>query len=98
MKNYFNSLANLFNFNKKISLKVFWIFFGVMMILNIIMRSLYMREIITIEIYNVYTILILLTFISFGFRRLKDAGFSGFLFLIPILNLILAGFPSKKQV
>jgi uncharacterized membrane protein YhaH (DUF805 family) len=38
----------------------------------------------------------MIPFITLGFRRLNDAKFSKWLFLIPVVNLILAAFPSKE--
>jgi len=37
-------------------------------------------------------------FISLGFRRMNDANLSKWLSLIPLVNLILAGFPSKAGI
>ena len=46
---------------------------------------------------NKYIVILTLALVSLGFRRLKNAGYSGWLFLIPFVNLILALSP-KKQV
>jgi uncharacterized membrane protein YhaH (DUF805 family) len=33
---------------------------------------------------------------SVGYRRVKNTGFSGWLFLIPFVNLIFASLPEKE--
>ena len=43
-----------------------------------------------IDVY--YRYIYFLPFIALGFRRVQDTGKSGWLFLIPIVNFVIAGF------
>lgn len=61
------------------------------------MRQMLQREVLSEVVYNFYIVFALVFFIMIGFKRLQDAGYSGFLFFVPFVNLILAGFPSKKN-
>lgn len=97
MKDYINAFKNIFNYKDETTLKEFWNFFIINLLINVLVRFLVNKFSLPEYLYNTYTIIILLTLISIGFRRLKDAGYSGWLFLIPILNLILASLPQKNK-
>lgn len=96
MKDYINAFKNIFNFKDETTVKEFWNFFIINFIINVVFRFLVKKFSIPEYIHNIYTIIILITLISIGFRRLKNAGYSGWLFLIPIVNLILALMPQKE--
>lgn len=96
MKYIITPFKRIFNFTGKSSIKEFWIFqlFAfisafVFAILSKITRIEYLDEI------WLYAILLPVT-ISLGFRRLNDAGINKFLFLIPMVNLILASLPKDN--
>lgn len=96
MKDYINAFKNIFNYKDESTLKEFWNFFIINLIVNVIIRFLVKRFSWPEYLHNIYSVIILFTLISIGYRRLKNAGYSGWLFLIPILNLILALFPQKE--
>lgn len=96
--NYFlKPFLNVFNFKGKATLQEFWLFiainFGITFLLILTKRF---HGILDIDIYYRYVYIIPL--IALGFRRLRDAGFNVWLFLIPFANFILAGFPSKSML
>jgi uncharacterized membrane protein YhaH (DUF805 family) len=96
MKDYINAFKNIFNYKDESTLKEFWNFFIINLIVNVIIRFLVKKFSLSEYLHNIYSVIILFTLISIGYRRLKNAGYSGWLFLIPILNLILALFPQKE--
>jgi uncharacterized membrane protein YhaH (DUF805 family) len=96
MKDYINAFKNIFNYKDESTLKEFWNFFIINLIVNVIIRFSVKRFSLPEYLHNIYSVIILFTLISIGYRRLKNAGYSGWLFLIPILNLILALFPQKE--
>lgn len=96
MKDYINAFKNIFNYKDESTLKEFWNFFIINLIVNVIIRFLVKRFFLPEYLHNIYSVIILFTLISIGYRRLKNAGYSGWLFLIPILNIILALFPQKE--
>ena len=96
MKDYINAFTKIFNYNETTSIKQFWNFFIINIVVNVIIKIL-VRKFSIPEIYhNIYIVIATLTLFSIGFRRLKNAGYSGWLFLIPIANLFLASYPEKK--
>ena len=96
MKDYINAFKNIFNYKDEATVKEFWNYFFVNIIINVIVRLLVKKFSLPEYLYNIYTVIVLLALISIGFRRLKNAGYSGWLFLIPIVNLILALLPQKE--
>lgn len=96
MKDYINAFKKIFNFKDETTLKEFWNFFFINLIVNVMVRFLVKKFSLPENLYNLYSIIILFTLISIGFRRLKNAGYSGWLFLIPFVNLILALLPEKE--
>jgi uncharacterized membrane protein YhaH (DUF805 family) len=96
MKDYLNAFKNIFNYTDEATLKEFWNFFIFNFLFDIIIRFLSKRFLLPEYLQNIYTVITILVLISVGFRRLKNAGYSGWLFLIPIVNLILASLPQKE--
>jgi len=96
MKDYINAFKNIFNYKDEATLKEFWNFYFFTFLLNVIIRFLDKRFPLPEYLYIPYVIIVILALISVGFRRLKNAGYSGWLFLIPIVNLILALMPQKE--
>jgi len=96
MKNFIEALKKWKNFSGKTDRKSFWLFF---LILNLFIIPVGIIEhLINIENLNeIYFLLVIVPYFTIGFRRLNDAGFNRWLFLIPFVGLILATFPSKKQ-
>ena len=88
-------IKNTLDFDGKTSLSQFWFFFVAYVLLGIFFTII--SSVLKIEaIKNIYRILMLLPLISISFRRLNDAGFIKWLFLIPLAGIVLAAFPSKK--
>ena len=96
MKDYINAFKHIFKYKDESTLKEFWNFFIINLIVNVIIRFLVKRFFLPEYLHNIYSVIIFFTLISIGYRRLKNAGYSGWLFLIPILNIILALFPQKE--
>lgn len=96
MKDYINAFKNIFNYKDEATLKEFWSFYFFSLLLNVIIRFLNKRFPLPEYLYITYVVVVISALISIGFRRLKNAGFSGWLFLIPIVNLILASLPQKE--
>lgn len=95
MKYYFLAFKRIFDFNGKSTLSEFWYFVLIHLILSIILGFIgsYLK---IPDLGRYYRYLIIIPLISLGFRRLDDAGQIKWLFLIPFVNLILAGLPSKE--
>lgn len=96
MKDYLNAFKNIFNYKDEATLKEFWNFFMFNFFFNIIIRLLAKRFSQFEYLYDTYIVIVTLVLVSLGFRRLKNAGYSGWLFLIPFVNLILALSPQKQ--
>lgn len=96
MKNYVNAFKFFYDYKTKSDLNEFWSFYVITFLLSII--SGITASITGIKDLKLFFLGIhLLPSISLGFRRLNDAGINRWLFLIPIVNLILASMPSKNQ-
>ena len=97
MKNYFLAYMNIFNYKGESTIKQFWCFF----LINIIVSSLIMfiakKYSLSNYIYDTYVAISFLVFLSIGFRRIKNAGYSGWFILMPIVNIIFASLPSKEK-
>jgi len=97
MKYYFLALKNMFNFKNEATLSEFWSFFFINLLVTAIVSFLitkfFPNDRYLLSIYRVIDVYILF---SVGFKRVKNAGYSGWLFLIPFVNLIFAGLPEKK--
>jgi len=96
MKYYILAFKNIFNFKSESTIIEFWSFFIVNAIVSFLFTviiKILLEDTIILPLYRIITFLVLF---SIGFRRLKNAGFNGWLFIIPIVNLILAFFPEKR--
>ncbi|WP_046759203.1 DUF805 domain-containing protein [Kordia jejudonensis] len=95
--NYFiEAVKEWNNFSGKTDLKSFWMFFLIFSLLGFPIG--FIRSLINFEyLFNIYLIIMIIPYVAIGFRRLNDAGINKFLFLIPIVGLILAVFPSEKS-
>lgn len=96
MKYYLSAFNKIFNFKGKANMKEFWYYFIINFIINIFLLYVGIKIFDTDLISDVYRFISLVPFISLGFRRLRDAGFNPWLFLIPVVNLILAGIPKNE--
>lgn len=96
MKDYLNAFKNIFNYKDEATLKEFWNFFIFNWFFNIIIRLLAKRFSQSEYLYDTYIVIVTLALVAVGYRRLKNAGYSGWLFLIPFVNLILALRPQKQ--
>lgn len=95
MKYLINPFAKFYDINGKASLKEFWFFLLFSFILNILVVAI-------VKIFNlsiieyIINIIWCVVFATLGFRRLNDAGYNKWLFLLPFVNFILAGMPSAS--
>lgn len=96
MKDYLNAFKNIFNYRDEATLKEFWNFFIFNFFFNIIFKLLDKRFSQSEYLYDTYIVIVTLALVAVGYRRLKNAGYSGWLFLIPFVNLILALRPQKQ--
>jgi|SRR5690554_3429767 len=96
MKYIITPFKKIFDFTGKSSIKEFWIFYLFMFLSGFFSGIL--SGITGIEyLGKIWLYVILLpVFISLGFRRLNDVGINKFLFLIPLVNLILASLPKDN--
>jgi uncharacterized membrane protein YhaH (DUF805 family) len=96
MNYFFSPFLNCFNFTGKSSLKEFWFFYLINFFISILLiLTKKFHAIQDIDVY--YRYIYVFPLISLGVRRLRDAGFNVWLFLVPFVNLILAGFPSVEK-
>ena len=100
MKYIYTPFLKMFDFKGIATVKEFWIFFIFYTFLNIIF-SLFLEKVFHIPL--VYAIIIpfphTIAFYALGFRRLREADFNPFLFLIPslLVKIILGSMPSKNM-
>ena len=86
----------MFDFSGKSNRKEFWLFYLLLLFIFIVIA--FLSKIIDNYIITYgLRILVLIPFYAIGFRRLNDASITKWLFLIPIVNLILAAMPSKQE-
>lgn len=97
MKNYFLAFRNIFNFKGESTINEFWSFFIINIIVSVVISILLKKLSLHEYVYSGYRLITVITLISLGFRRLKNAGYSGWLFLIPVANLVLASLPEKSK-
>lgn len=92
-----NPFKKIFDFSEKSNISEFWIFELVIFLMffgyGIVQRILGIPEYIS----NILAIVLILPTVSLGFRRLNDAGINRWLFLIPIVNIILVSLPGKDD-
>ncbi|WP_304140451.1 DUF805 domain-containing protein [Mesoflavibacter zeaxanthinifaciens] len=96
MNYYFLALKKAFDFKTKSSQKEFWYFYLINFLIFILIGFLERPLQIPKALILIYQVLILIPSISIGFRRLNDAGINKWLYLIPMVNIILACLPSKN--
>ncbi|WP_430409003.1 DUF805 domain-containing protein [Kordia sp.] len=95
MNYYIEPLKRTFDFTGKSTVKQFWMFFLIENIIVFILGILSVKLGID-NLGDIYLILTLLPFIALGFRRLNDAGYNRWLFLVPLVNIILACIHKKE--
>ncbi|WP_046759204.1 DUF805 domain-containing protein [Kordia jejudonensis] len=95
MNYYIEPLKRTFDFTGKSTVKQFWMFFLIENIIVFIVAFFGVK--LGIEnLGDIYLLLTLLPFIALGFRRLNDAGYNKWLFLVPFVNIILASIQAKE--
>ncbi|MGB5941598.1 MAG: DUF805 domain-containing protein [Leeuwenhoekiella sp.] len=98
MKYLIDPIKQVFDIKSKATRKEFWTFvifmyfviYPIMGVLFAMFPNLGIFEIIA-------KLIVLMPLLSLGFRRLNDTAFSKWLFLIPLVNLILAAFPPEQD-
>ncbi|SFD35529.1 DUF805 domain-containing protein [Algibacter pectinivorans] len=97
MYNYLlKPFIKVFKFKGRSSLKEFWFFILINFLISLILvLTKKYHGIDKIDIY--YRYLYIIPLISLGFRRIQDTGKSGFLFLIPFVNIILSALPGEDS-
>lgn len=97
MKYLINPFTNMFNVKGKASLLEFWVFFLFLSVFVSprlgVARGMSIIEDNTADIIR---LLFLIPFLSIGIRRINETKFNKWLFLIPIVNLVLACFPAER--
>jgi len=94
MKYYFKPFKEVLNITGKASIKEFWFFLLINIIISFFIGLI--KGALGFEhIGTIYNLIVVIPFITLGFRRLNDVEISKWLFLIPFVNLILAGLPPK---
>ncbi|RBP34616.1 uncharacterized membrane protein YhaH (DUF805 family) [Oceanihabitans sediminis] len=96
MKYYINAFKKATDIQSKASIKEFWYFMLINIIISIFIGVLKAAFGLN-HIGTIYNIIIIIPFTTLGFRRLNEVGLSKWLFLIPFVNLILAGLPKEKK-
>lgn len=95
MKYLITPYKKIFDYTGTSTRKEFWYFvlfnFLITAILSVL-KSLMGFE----RLVDVYSILFLVPFVALGFRRLNEVGVSKWLFLIPIVNFVLASLEPKS--
>ncbi|WP_372474326.1 DUF805 domain-containing protein [Capnocytophaga sp. ARDL2] len=95
MKHITIPLKKLFDFSGKSTRKEFWLFYLFLFLMStismVILKLLKIPEDISSKIQLYLGVFFIL---AIGFRRMNDIGLNKFLFLIPVVNLILACFPT----
>ncbi len=97
MKYIVTPLKECFNITGKASLKEFWFFFIFYMFLSFLLGLVRGFCCINEFVTSIIRISLLVPFITLGFRRLNETKFSKWMFLIPIVNLILASLPAESK-
>lgn len=97
MKYILTPFFNMFDFKGKANIKEFWIFnifsFFLSFLVGLILGYFKLSD----NIRYIYWGIMLLPYLSLGFRRLNDVGINKFFFLIPGLNILLASLPTKHE-
>lgn len=98
MKYYFLALKRIFDFKGESTIKEFWYFFLFNILISLSIIFLCKKIINNDLISDTYKWFSLLPLYSVGFRRLRNAGLSPWLFLIPFINVFFAGLPEKNNM
>ncbi len=98
MKYFIQPFRHVFNITEKASLKEFWIFvlfyvFLVSPLIGFAKGLNFFGD----SVSMVIGLIFLLPFLTLGMRRLNETIFNKWLFLIPLVNLVLAAFPPKTD-
>lgn len=96
MKHYFLAFKKIFDFRGEATTKEFWSFFIINIIVSFLLIIFCKKFLKNDLIHEIYKWVSLVSLYSLGFRRLRNAGYSVWLFLIPIINLIFASLPPKE--
>lgn len=86
----------ILDFEGRASIPEFWIFFGFTLLLSFFLGILNALFNLPEIVRTSFLVIVGFVNLSLGFRRLNDVGVNKFLFLLPFVNLILAGLPSKE--
>lgn len=97
MKYYLKAFTEMFNFKRNVSVEEFWAFFGINMLVSGVVSLICSIFHLSEWVYRIYQTITVIVMYFLGYRRLRDAGFNGWLFLIPLANLIMAIFPKKEK-
>jgi uncharacterized membrane protein YhaH (DUF805 family) len=97
MKYITQPFKKIFNIKDKANLKEFWVYFTFLLFLvSPLIGFIDGLGIINKNFIVAFNVFFLIQFTTLGIRRLNDTKFNKWLFLIPIVNLILASFPAKE--
>jgi uncharacterized membrane protein YhaH (DUF805 family) len=96
MKYYILAIKRIFDFKGESTIKEFWYFFLFNIIISLLLIFLCKKIIKNDLISEIHKWFSLIPLYSVGFRRIRNTGLSPWLFLIPVINIILAGFPEKE--
>jgi uncharacterized membrane protein YhaH (DUF805 family) len=98
MKYIIQPFSNVFNITKKASVKEFWIFvLFYFFIVSPLIGFAKGLDLFGNNVAMVTRIFFLVPFLTLGMRRLNETKFNKWLFLVPIVNLVLAAFPPKHK-
>lgn len=97
MKYYILALKKIFDFKGNATIIEFWSFFFINILVTLILLFISKKFFNSEIISDVYKYFSLIPLFSVGFRRLRNADISPWLFFIPFVNLILAGLPEKTK-
>ncbi len=98
MKYIVTPFKKILNITEKASIKEFWTYFTFLVFfISPLIGFIDGLSVINKNYILIFNIFFLFQFTTLGFRRLNETKFSKWLFLIPIVNLILAAFPPKTE-
>lgn len=97
MNYYTLAFKKMFDFKGRATINEFWYFFLTNILLFMVLGFLRRPLDLPLVLGDILRVVLIIPTLALGFRRLNDAGFNRWLFLIPMINLLLAGFPSKEN-
>jgi len=98
MKYITTPFKKIFNINEKANIKEFWTYFTFLIFLvSPLIGFIKGLSVINKNYIVLFNVFFIIQFTTLGFRRLNETKFSKWLFLIPIVNLILAAFPANDE-